>query len=64
MSYEPLDYLTDKLEEERKNVIESLGNGSAKDFSEYQNAVGKVRGLLIAQSLVQDLAKRLEESND
>ena len=64
MSYEPLDYLRDKIEEERKSVIESLGDGSAKDYAEYQKAVGKVQGLLIAVSIVNDLAKNLEEFND
>lgn len=64
MSYEPLDYLTDKIEEERKSIIESLGDGSAKDYAEYQKAVGKVQGLLTAQSIIQDLAKNMEKFDD
>lgn len=64
MSYEPLEYLNDQIATQIKNLTEALAEGSAKDFAQYQNAVGRVQGLLLAQSLVQDLARRMEESDD
>ena len=63
MSYDPLDLLLDKINEERTHIIESLGDGSAKDYAEYQKAVGKVQGLLTAHAIISDLAKNLEESD-
>lgn len=59
-----LELLMKQIEERRKDIIESLGDGAAKDFAAYQNAVGVVRGLLTAQSLIAALQKNLEESNE
>jgi hypothetical protein len=59
-----LELLISKIEEERKAIIESLGDGAAKDFGAYKEAVGMVRGLLTAQSLIADLAKRMENDDD
>lgn len=61
---ETLEYLMSKIEEQRKSIIESLGDGSAKDFGAYQQAVGMVRGLLTTQSLIADLAKTMENYNE
>ena len=55
-----LGILWNQLEDQRKLKIENLADGSAKDFAQYQNTVGMVRGLLTAQSLIQDLAKNME----
>jgi len=57
---ETLQLLMSQIEERRKAVIESLGDGAAKDFGSYQQSVGMVRGLLTAQSFIADLAKNLE----
>lgn len=59
-----LEYLMTQIEERRKAIIESLGDGAAKDFSSYQLSVGVVRGLLTAQSLIADLAKNMETFDD
>lgn len=59
-----LELLMSQIEERRKAIIESLGDGSAKDFGAYQQAVGMVRGLLTAQSLIADLAKNMENFDD
>ena len=59
-----LELLMSQIEERRKAIIESLGDGAAKDFASYQNAAGMVRGLLTAQSLIADLAKRMENDDD
>jgi hypothetical protein len=59
-----LELLISQLEEQRISIIESLGDGSAKDFGAYQQAVGMVRGLLTAQSLITDLAKKMENFDE
>lgn len=59
-----LEYLMSQIEEQRTAIIESLGDGAAKDFGSYQQAVGMVRGLLTAQSLIADLAKKMENFDD
>ena len=61
---ESLEYLIKQIEEQRKAIIESLGDGAAKDFGAYQQSVGMVRGLLTAQSLIADLAKKMENYNE
>lgn len=53
-----------QIEERRTAIIESLGDGAAKDYSAYQHSVGMVRGLLTAQSLITDLAKNMENFDD
>lgn len=64
MSYEPLEYLSDQIEEQRKSIVESLGDGAAKDYASYQLSVGVVRGLLIAQNLIATLQKNMENSDE
>jgi hypothetical protein len=59
-----LELLMSQIEERRNAIIESLGDGAAKDFGAYQQSVGMVRGLLTAQSLIADLAKRMENSDE
>jgi hypothetical protein len=64
MAYNSFELLVTQLEEQRKSIIEALGDGSAKDFGAYQHAVGMVRGLLTAQSLIADLAKNMEKMDE
>jgi hypothetical protein len=59
-----LEHLMEQIEDRRKDIIESLGDGAAKTFEDYKHAVGMVRGLLTAQSLIADLAKRMENSDE
>jgi hypothetical protein len=59
-----LELLMSQIEERRKAVIESLGDGAAKTFEDYKQSVGMVRGLLTAQSLIADLAKNLENYDE
>jgi hypothetical protein len=59
-----LELLMSQIEERRKAIIESLGDGAAKSFDEYKQAVGMVRGLLTAQSLIADLAKNMENYDE
>lgn len=59
-----IDYLSSQLREEMDAVKESLAAGAAKDYAEYQHLCGKIRGLLVAQSKLNDLKERMENSNE
>lgn len=59
-----LEVLIQKIEEKRIGITESLGDGAAKDFADYKYSCGVVRGLLVASSLIADLAKNLENFNE
>ena len=53
-----------KLQDRIQDMEMSLSNGSAKDYAEYRELCGVIRGLRSAQMEVQDLASRLKESED
>ena len=59
-----LKLLAEKLEEERKIILENLGDGVATDFAHYQHSAGIIRGLMIAQRHIADLAKNMEDDDE
>ena len=61
---ETLELLMEQIEQRRMQIIESLGDGGPRDFAEYRYTFGMVRGLLTAQSLIADLAKKMEHYDD
>ena len=64
MDSQLLELLYKRLEEEKKRVVENLGDGVAKDYAEYQNLCGVIRGLLTAQSEINDLLRKLKDDNE
>ena len=61
---ETLEYLVKKIEDRRKEIEISLGDGAAKDYASYQYSVGNIQGLLTVKYIIQDLAKRMENAED
>lgn len=59
-----LELLLSRIDDQRKQVLLNLGDGAAKDFASYQNMVGYIRGLSVAESLIKDLAQRMETFED
>ena len=59
-----LQYIVSKLDEQREELEDSLGEGVAKDYPEYQKLCGIIRGLNIAKQVVSDLADRMEKENE
>ena len=53
-----------RIDDQRKTVLNNLGDGAAKDFASYTNMVGYIHGLSVAESLIKDLAKRMETYDD
>lgn len=64
MEQKILELLLSKLEAERASLIESLGDGVAKDFAAYKELCGVIRGLLLAQSEVNNLLQKLKDDDE
>lgn len=59
-----LDYLIEKIGEERNSIADCLVNGNLEDFAQYQFLCGQARGLLAAQVIIEDLKSNLEQNDD
>jgi hypothetical protein len=57
-------YLKERNQSRRESVMDFLNNGGAKDFAEYREAVGVIKGLLQAQQDLEDLFERMKEHDD
>ena len=59
------DVLTDKLTDHKRSSEEFLHSGAAKDFAEYREVCGVLRGLDTALREVNDLSRNyMEDAND
>jgi|TARA_R110000744_G_scaffold68454_2_gene139203 hypothetical protein len=56
--------LIERIEEQKSSAIEFLTRGGPKDFAEYKDVCGLVRGLQTARSLVEDLSRNYMEDDD
>jgi len=56
--------LIKKFEEDRHSAIESLASGGAKDFTQYKETTGYIRGLEICIRHVKDLSRNMEEDDE
>jgi len=62
---ETLIALSKQIEEERMRIIESLGTGCVKDYAQYQQACGKVLGLMTVTGMIAEkLRNALEDGDD
>lgn len=59
-----LEYLNKLLAERQKHLSDAIAEGAAKNFEEYKQLVGEIRGLSFAQLSVNDLVRKLEENDD
>jgi hypothetical protein len=64
MSDQSLELAFKKIESEKQLIIENLADGVAKDYAEYQNLCGVIRGLLTAQREINDLLRKLKDDDD
>ena len=58
------DVLTDKLTDHKRSSEEFLHSGAAKDFAEYREVCGVLRGLDTALREVNDLSRNYMEDAD
>lgn len=64
MDTQALEFLNKKYGDEIKVIQESLGAGVAKDYADYQNLCGVIRGLLTAQREINDLLRKVKDYDD
>jgi hypothetical protein len=57
-------YLLKQLQERVASVQGAIVAGRAEDFAAYKGLCGEVRGLRLAQEIVEDLAKRMNQNDD
>ena len=59
------DVLIDQIEEQRESSVKFLTSGGPKDFSQYKEVTGLIRGLELSISFIKDLQRnQFEEDND
>lgn len=59
------DVLNENISERIENTKQHLASGNAKDFPEYRELCGLIRGLESAQREVNDLSRNyMEDEND
>ena len=56
--------VTKEIEERRESIAQALLAGSAKDFAEYKDLCGEIRGLSRAHAFITDLVRKMERDED
>lgn len=59
-----LQYIVDAIEKLRRDNEGFLAAGRADGFDEYRHVCGVIRGLTFAESIIKDLAQKLELADD
>jgi hypothetical protein len=59
-----LGVLIQQIDDKVKQIEDSLGAKSAKDYSEYCEQCGVITGLLTARRSITDLTKNMEDSDE
>ena len=60
-----LDVLKEKIEADRASAMDFLASGGAKDFSQYKEVTGLVRGLEASLGYIMDLSRNyMDDDND
>lgn len=60
MATTAFDVVIKELSERRDAITQALTAGSAKDFAEYKNMCGEIRGLSVAHAIITDLVRQME----
>lgn len=58
------DVLMKKFNEDKTSALEFLAAGGAKDFAQYKEVTGLVRGLEACMSHVEDLSRNYMDDDD
>jgi hypothetical protein len=64
MATTAFDVVLKDIEERRETIARALVDGGARDYSEYRDMCGQVRGLSIAHSFITDLVRKMEQQDD
>ena len=58
------DVLIDQIEEQKESSVKFLTSGGPKDFSQYKEVTGLIRGLESSISIIKDLQRNQFEEDD
>jgi hypothetical protein len=58
------DVLIDKIDEEISSARVFLSGGAAKDYAQYKEIVGLIRGLEASKSHIEDLSRNYMDNDD
>ena len=58
--YKLLGHVAKEIDKLRNDNVAFLGAGRAINYDEYRNVCGIIRGLSLAESIINDLVQRLE----
>ena len=64
MATTALDVVIKEIEERRESIAQALLAGSAKDFAEYKDLCGEIRGLSRAHAFITDLVRKMENDDE
>jgi len=62
--YKTLALIVRELQEIRTGQEAHITGGRAADHAEYRHVCGVIRGLTLAENIVNDLVQKLEKSDD
>jgi len=58
------EILNKRIEDQIKSHSEALVSGQSKDYAQYRELCGVIRGLQTAQREIGDLVRKLKDDND
>lgn len=64
MDERALKLIMSKVDERVKDILNSMGSGSAGDYANYREMVGYIRGLLHTKHYIEDLLEQTKEDDD
>ena len=59
-----LEVISSQINDQIAQIQEFLGTGQAKDYAEYRESCGKIRGLIVAKQQIEDLVRNMEQSDE
>ena len=62
--YKLLAHVAKEIEKLREEQAFHVANGRAADIEEYRNVCGVIRGLNLAENIINDLVQRMEKSDE
>jgi hypothetical protein len=62
--YKLLAYIAKEIEKLREDQAFHVDRGRAADIEEYRSICGVIRGLSLAENVINDLVQKMEKSDD
>ena len=59
-----LDVIMERIDEQKESSMEFLKTGGPKDFAQYKEVTGLIRGLEVSKSIINDLLRKEIENDD